>query len=163
VTASINGYLLTPATQSFNKLAADVNADFQAALLPVLLTAADSDRAIALELTTFIADPFPITSTFLSEGRNRTRVVFFGKDLGLLPGEGVEAITAEAEDAAHVKYPLRVEFITALPELPGIYQIVIRLTGDLEDAGDVLVTIKVHGLTSNKARILIGHFSDDPT
>jgi hypothetical protein len=163
VTASINGYLLTPPTQSFNKLAADVNADFQAALLPVLLTAADSDRAIALELTTFIADPFPITSTFLSEGRNRTRVVFFGKDLGLLPGEGVEAITAEAEDAAHVKYPLRVEFITALPELPGIYQIVIRLTGDLEDAGDVLVTIKVHDLTSNKARILIGHFSNDPT
>ncbi len=163
VTASINGYLLTPPTQSFNKLAADVNADFQAALLPVLLTATDSDRAIALELTTFIADPFPITSTFLSEGHNRTRVVFFGKDLGLLSGEGVEAITAEAEDAAHVKYPLRVEFITPLPELPGIYQIVIRLTGDLEDAGDVLVTIKVHDLTSNKARILIGHFSNDPT
>ena len=162
LTASLDGYLLTPASQTFNNLAADVNADFEAALLPVLLTATDSDRAIALELTTFIADPFPITNTFLSDGRNRTRVVFFGKDLGLLPGEGVDAITAEAEDAAHVKYPLRVEFITPLPELPGINQIVIRLTRDLEDAGDVLVTIKVHGLTSNKARIIIGHFSDDP-
>jgi hypothetical protein len=87
--------------------------------------------------------------------------VFFAKDLGLLPGEGVEVITAEAEDAAHVIYPLRVEFVSPLPELGGINQIVIRLTGDLEDAGDVLVTITVHGLTSNKARISIGHISDE--
>jgi hypothetical protein len=160
VTASKVGYLLTPASQAFNNLAADVRADFQAALLPTLLTATDSDRAIALGLTTFIADPFPITNTFLADGRNRTRVVFFGKDLGLQAGEGVEVITAEAEDAAHVKYPLRVEFIQPLPELPAISEIVIRLTGDLEDAGDVLVTITVHGLTSNKARIAIGHLSD---
>jgi hypothetical protein len=129
----------------------------------MLLTESDSDRAIALELTTFVADPFPITSTFLSGGHDRTRVVFFAKDLGLLPGEGVEVITAEAEDSAHVKYPLRVEFVNPLPELPDVNQLVIRLTGDLEDAGDVLVTITVHGLTSNKARITIGHFSDDPT
>ena len=39
--------------------------------------------------------------------------------------------------------------------------IVIRLTGDLEDAGGVLVTITVHGLTSNKARIVVGHISDN--
>jgi hypothetical protein len=161
VAASIDGYLLAPPTQAFNNLAADAKADFEAALLPVLLTANDSDRAIALELTTFILDPFPITNTFLSEGRNRTRVVFFGRDLGLLPGEGVEAITAEAEDAEHVKYPLRVEFVNPLPELPAISQLVIRLTGDLENKGDVWVTIKVHGLTSNKARIIIGHFSED--
>jgi hypothetical protein len=162
VTASKDGYLLTPASRTFNDLSADANADFQATLLPVLLTAADSDRAIALELTTFVVDPFPITNTFLSGGHDRTRIVFFGTDLGLLPGEGVEVITAEAEDAAHVKYPLRVEFVSPLTELPHVNQIIIRLTGDLEDAGDVLVTITVHGLTSNKARIAIGHLSDDP-
>ena len=162
VTAAKDGYLLTPPSQTFDDLSADGNADFQALLLPVLLTEPDTDQAIALELTTFVADPFPITNTYLSDGHNRTRVVFFGKDLGLLPGEGVEVITAEAEDAAHVKYPLRVEFISPLPDLQDVNQIVIRLTGDLEDAGDVLVTITVHGLTSNKARITIGHLSDDP-
>jgi len=162
VTASKAGYLLTPASQTFNNLNADGNADFQAALLPVLLTEPDSDRAVALELTTFIADPFSVANTFLSGGHNTTRVIFFGKDLTLLPGEGVEVITAEAEDAAHVKYPLRVEFVSPLPELQDVNQIVIRLTSDLEDAGDVLVTITVHGLTSNKARIAIGHFSDIP-
>ena len=159
VTASKEGYLLTPLSQTFDNLSADVSADFQAALLPVLLTATDSNRAIALELTTFIADPFPITSTLLSAGRTRTRLAFFGKDLGLLPGEGVEVITAEAEDAAHVEYPLRVEFLSPLPELPEVQQIVIRLNSDLEDAGDVFVTIKVHGLTSNKVRIAIGHLN----
>jgi hypothetical protein len=160
VTALKSGYLLTPPSQTFDNLSTDATADFQAALLPVLLTEPDSERAIALELTTFIADPFPITSTFLSGGHDRTRVVFFAKDLGLLPGEGVEVITAEAEDAAHVKYPLRVEFVSPLPELQDVNQLVIRMTGDLEDAGDVLVTITVHGLPSNKAQIAIGHFSD---
>jgi len=159
--SAANNYLLTPVSKTFNDLSADVSADFQAVLLPSLLTATDSDRAVALELTTFIADPFPITNTFLSDGHNRTRVVFFAKDLGLLPGEGIEAITAEAEDGDGVKYPLRVEFMTPLAELPGVNQLVIRLTGDLEDAGDVLVTITVHGLTSNKARIAVGHFGED--
>jgi hypothetical protein len=70
-------------------------------------------------------------------------------------------MTAEAEDAAHVIYPLRVEFVSPLPELPQVNQLVIRLTGDLENAGDVYVTITVHGLTSNKARISIGHISDE--
>jgi len=130
-------------------------ADFEAALLPVLLTANDSDRAIALELTTFIADPFPITNTFLSDGRNRTRIILFGTDLGLLPGEDVEAITAEAVDAAQVRYPLRVEYVNTLPDLPTVYQIVVRLNRELEDSGEVLVSISVHGLTSNKVRIAI--------
>jgi hypothetical protein len=162
VIAAKDGYLLTPPSQTFNELSADAHADFQAMLLPVLLTESDSDRAIALELTTFVADPFPITNTFLSDGHNRTRVVFFAKDLGLLAGEGVEVMTAEAEDAAQVKYPLRVEFVSPLSELQDVNQIVIRLTGDLDDAGDVLITITVHGLTSNKARIAIGHLGDDP-
>ena len=163
VTASTDGYSFTPASQMFDDLSADATADFQVALLPpVLVTEPGSDQAIALELTTFVADPFPITSTLLSDGHNRTRVVFFGKNLGLQPGEGIEVITAEAEDSAHVIYPLRVEFVGPLADLPDTNQIVIRLTGDLENAGDVLITITVHGLTSNKARISIGHLSDDP-
>src|SRR5690242_17336727 len=120
VTAAQDGYLLTPASKTFDDLSGNVTADFQALLLPRLLTEVDSDRAVALELTTFISDPFPITNTFLSDGHNRTRIVFFAKDLGLLPDEGVEAITAEAEDAAHVKYPLRVEFVSPLPELQDV-------------------------------------------
>jgi hypothetical protein len=120
---------------------------------PVLLTVAGSDHAVAVELTQFVTGPFPITTTLLSEGRNRTRIIVFATDLGLLPGENIEAISAEAVAAAGVSYPLRVEFLTPLPDLPQVNQIVLRLTRELEDSGEVLVSVSVHGLTSNKVRI----------
>ena len=98
-------------------------------------------------------DLFHLQPTLLSDGRNRTRIILFGTDLGLLPGEDVEAITAEAVDAAQVHYPLRVEFVSPLPDLPTVHQIVLRLNRELEDSGEVLVSVSVHGLTSNKVRI----------
>ena len=156
ITASKAGYVMSPLVQTFNDLSADTVADFKATPIPVLLTMPDSDRAIALELTTFLPEPFSLTSTLLSAGHNRTRITVFATDLGLLPGEGIEVLTAEAEDAAHVQYPLRVEFVSALPDLPNVNQIVLRLNGNLEDAGEeVLVSISVHGVTSNKVRIKI--------
>ena len=154
VTASHGDDPLWPLSQSFNDLASDGVADFRVVTKPTLLTDAGSGRALALELTTLVKEPFSLTTTLLSEGRNRTRLMFFSTDLGLLAGEGAEVLTAEAEDAAHTLYPLRVETITALPELPGVTQIVLRLNGDLP-AGDALVSIKVHGLTSNKVLIAI--------
>jgi hypothetical protein len=153
VTASKDGYLMSPLIQTFNNLSADMTADFQAAKLPTLLSVPDSDRAVALELTQFLSGPFPITTTLLSDGRNRTRVIVFGTDLGLLPGETIEGVTAEAEDAAYVVYPLRVEYVSPLPELPQVSQIVLRLNGNLEDAGEVLVSVTVDGRKSNKVRI----------
>jgi hypothetical protein len=155
VTAAKDGYVMSPLVQTFNNLLSDTTADFRATKLPTLLTLPDSDRAIALELTQFLRGPFPITTTLLSDGRNRTRIIVLGTDLGLLPGENVEAITAEAEDAAHVVYPLRVEFANPLPDLPQVSQIVLRLNGNLEDTGEVLITVTVHGRTSNKVRIAI--------
>jgi hypothetical protein len=122
---------------------------------PTLLTMSYSDHAVAVELTQFVTGPFPLTTTLLTEGRNRTRIILFGTDLGLLPGEDVDAVTAEAEDAAHVRYPLRVEFLSPLPDLPHVHQIVLRLNGELEASGEVLVNVSVHGLTSNKVRIAI--------
>ena len=120
---------------------------------PTLLTVTGSEHAAAVELTQFVTGPFPLTTTLLSEGRNRTRIIVFGTDLGLLPGEDIEAVTAEAVDAAGVSYPLRVEFISPLPDLPQVNQIVLRLNRELEDSGEVLVSISVHGFTSNKVRI----------
>src|SRR5215213_7724711 len=155
VTAAKDGYVMLPLVQTFNNLADDGLADFQATKLPVLLTVPDSDRAVALELTQFITGPFPLTTTLLSDGRNRTRIILFGTDLGLLPGEMAEAITAEAEDAAHNRYLLRVEFVSPLAELPNVSQIVLRLTRELDDVGEVLVSVSVHGLSSNNVRIAI--------
>jgi hypothetical protein len=162
VTAARTNFAMSPAVQTVNDLLADKVANFEAVQLPVLLTEAGSDKAVAMELTQWVPEPFSITTTLLSDGRNRTRIIMFATDLGLLPGEGIEALTAEAEDAEHVIHPLRVEFVSPLPDLPTISQIVIRLTGDLDNAGDVWINVKTHGLTSNKARIVVGTISEDP-
>jgi hypothetical protein len=162
VTAARTNLALSPGVQLVDDLSANKVVNFEAVQLPVLLTEAGSDSAIAMELTQWVPEPFSITTTLLSDGRNRTRIIVFATDLGLLPGEGIEALTAEAEDSQHVIHPLRVEFVSPLAGLPHINQIVIRLTRDLDNAGDVLITIKSHGLTSNKARIIVGSVSDDP-
>lgn len=162
LTAAKDNSALSPAVQTFIDLQADMTANFVAVQLPVLMTEPNSDRAVAMELTQWVPEPFSITTTLLSDGRNRTRIIVFATDLGLLPGEGIEAMTAEAEDSEHVIHPLRVEFVSPLPGLSNINQVVIRLTGDLDGAGDVLLTLKVHGLTSNKARIVVGPVIDDP-
>jgi len=161
VTAARTNFALLPGVQTFVDLSADAVANFEAVQLPVLLTEAGSDSAVAMELTQWVPEPFSITTTLLSDGRNTTRIIMFATDLNLQPGEGIEALTAEAEDAEHVLHPLRVEFVSPLPGLPQINQVVVRLTRDLDRAGNVLITLKVHGLTSNKARIIVGPVNDD--
>jgi hypothetical protein len=154
ITAAKTNYTFSSVGMSLVTPSGNRTADIRTAK-PTLLTLPDSDRAVALELTQFLDGPFPVITTLLSEGRNTTRIMLFGTDLGLLPGEDAEVITAEAEDAAHTKYPLRVEFVSPLPELPHASQIVLRLNRDLDDTGQVFVTITVHGRTSNKVRIAI--------
>jgi hypothetical protein len=156
ITAAKTGYTFNSAGVSLVTPGGNRTADIQTAK-PTLLTLPNSDRAVALELTQFLDGPFPVITTLLSEGRNTTRIIVFGSDLGLLPGEDVEVITAEAEDADQTKYPLRVEFVSPLAELSNVNQIVLRLNRDLDEVGEVLVTITVHGRTSNKVRIAIHH------
>ncbi|HEU4837752.1 MAG TPA: glycosyl hydrolase family 28-related protein [Pyrinomonadaceae bacterium] len=155
ITAAKNGYTFNPAGMRFVAPTGNRTADIQPAKL-TLLTMPDSDRALALELTQFLDGPFPLTTTLLSEGRNTTRIMLFGTYLGLLPGDDVDVVTAEAEDAAHTKYPLRVEFVRPLPELADVSQVVLRLNRELDDV-EVFVTVTVHGRTSNKVRIAIRH------
>ncbi len=56
----------------------------------------------------------------------------------------------------HILYPLKVEFTGLLSEFSWMTAIVVRLNDDLGDVGDVLVSVTVHGLKSNRVRIGIG-------
>jgi hypothetical protein len=147
----VNAVVVTPNGDS----TAEFTAKHKPAQMPALLTVENSNRAVALELTQFVLEPFSLTTTLLTEGHNRTRIVVFGTNLGLQPGEGVESITAEAEDENHVRYPLRVEYSGPLAEVPNVNQIVIRLTRELDDVPDPLISVTVHGWTSNKVSIRI--------
>lgn len=131
---------------------------------PVLISQTASTRAVAFETISFKAEPFPLTaSNPLTSSDTRTRISIFAMDLELLPGEGANAFTADAQDASGKIYPLRVEFVGQVPNFPGITMIVVRLADDLGDVGDVLLRLNLHGMASNRVRVAIGHSGGGPS
>jgi uncharacterized protein (DUF1800 family) len=129
---------------------------------PVLLSQAASTRAIALESVTFRSEPFSPTTSPAFSPDNRTRICIFATDLELLSGEGANAFTSDVQDGSGKIYPLRVEFIGQVPNFPGITMIVVRLADDLGDVGDVLLRLNLHGMSSNRVRVAIGHTGGGP-
>jgi glucose/arabinose dehydrogenase len=122
---------------------------------PVLLTEANTDVAIALDSVTMFRDPFPLTNPFNFSADNRTRVTFFAINLDLLQGDTISAVTARAEDAALNIYPLTVEFVGAVPAVPGVTEVTVLLPGNLPVGQNVWVSVTLHDQTSNKARVRI--------
>src|SRR5256714_3782391 len=107
-----------------------------------------STRAVVLESVSMRAEPFSLTSAGnFSRNDPRTRITLFCMNLDLLSGESANALSADAEDVAHVHYPLKVEYFGPVPGFEGIYMVVMRLN-DLMDGnlGDVLVRLNLHGM-----------------
>jgi len=129
---------------------------------PVLLSQAASTRAIALESVTFRAEPFSPTTDPAFSPDTRTRICIFAMNLELLPGEGANAFSSDVQDSSGKLYPLRVEFVGQVPNFPGITMIVVRLADDLGDTGDVLLRVNLHGMSSNRVRVAIGHSGGGP-
>ncbi len=130
---------------------------------PILISQGANTRAVAFETVTLKAEPFPLTATFPLGSDTRTRISIFAMDLELLPGEGANAFTSDVQDATGKIYPLRVEFVGQVPNFPGITMIVVRLADDLGDVGDVLLRLNLHGMSSNRVRIAIGHAGGGPS
>jgi hypothetical protein len=109
-----------------------------------------------------LAEPFPTTALVPFAQDRRTRITLFASGLTLLAGETASAVTAEAEDANHVRYPLTVEYVGTVPGQSWITAVIVRLHDNLGDVGDVLVGITLHDTTSNRVRIGIGHVGGGP-
>lgn len=129
---------------------------------PALLTKTNSSRAIAVESTSLLGEPFaPFAPVRFSQDQ-RTRVIIFAENLTLLSGDTVAAVSADAEDGNHIHYPLTVEYVGTVPAFDWMTAIIVRLNDNLGDVGDVLVGVTVHGATSNRVRIGIGHVGGGP-
>jgi uncharacterized protein (DUF1800 family) len=147
---------------------------------PLLFSISDtSTRAIVLESVSMRGEPFSLNSERnFNAGDPQTRIELFCMNLDFLAGEtstfgnilvgDPSALTADAEDAAHNHYPLKVEYVAQVPPLVdangnittdfrGIYMVILRLndamTGNL---GDVLIRLNLHGMASNRVRVGIG-------
>ncbi len=88
--------------------------------------------------------------------------MLFAMNLRLEAGETASAVTAQAEDESHRVYPLTVESVATVPDQDWVSSVVVRLSNDLSDVGDVLVGVNYHGLASNRVRVGIGHVGGGP-
>lgn len=122
---------------------------------PRLLTEENTERAIALESVTLTRDPFPRIATHNFSPDGRTRVMLFATDVELRQGEGLSAVTAQAEDSRQRTYPLTVEYIGKVPNPDRLIQVVIKIPAEVENAGDIWVSINVRGVASNRVLISI--------
>lgn len=122
---------------------------------PVLISEANSTRAIALESVTRLHEPFALNARHPFGADRRTRIQLFV--LNLAPGEDASALKVEAEDGAHRVYPLTVEHVGTVPGQGWMHSLTVRLNDEMGDVGDVLVGVNYRGVSSNRVRVGIGH------
>jgi hypothetical protein len=122
---------------------------------PVLMVEENSNHGIALDSVNWLRDPFPISTIYNFSQDGNTRVMLFAMNVELQAGENLSIVTAEAEDSQQTIYPLTVEYVGNVPNLSWLAQINVRLPDNLANAGNVLVSIKVRGVQSNKVMISI--------
>lgn len=132
---------------------------------PLLFSvSASSTRAVVLESVSMRSEPFSLDSDGNFSPRDpRTRITLFCVNLDLLAGEAANALTADAEDAAHTHYSLKVEYVGQVPGFEGIYMVVLRLNDSMtSNLGDVLIRLNLHGMSSNRVRVGIGQIGGGP-
>jgi hypothetical protein len=128
---------------------------------PILVSESTSTRAVAVDSLTLTGEPFALISHYGGLGQ-RTRVMVFAMNLSLQPGEDLSVVSADAEDAAHRHYALAVESVRPVPSYEWLSAIVFKLSDDLGDVGDVLVSVSYQGVISNRVRLAIGHLGGGP-
>ena len=126
----------------------------------ILISQETSTRAIALDSVTLKREPFNSTSEVSWGNDNQTRIMLFA--MGVDPKTPASSVTANAEDGAHKIYPLTVEYLGPVPEQGWVTAIVVRITEQMGDVGDVLIRISYQGLNSNRVRVGVGHVGDGP-
>jgi uncharacterized protein GlcG (DUF336 family) len=126
---------------------------------PVLISHADSTRAIAFDSVTRRREPFAPTAEIRFGSDSATRIMLFAMNLPWQPGE---TVSAEAESADHALYSLTIEHIDPVPNNPWASSVIIRVPKNLPATGDVLVRIKYGDLASNRVRVGIGEVGGGP-
>jgi uncharacterized delta-60 repeat protein len=125
------------------------------AAAPVLLIDENTNRAAALDSVTFVRDPFSVLTSYNFSSDRHTRVMLFAVNVELKPGEDASVITAQAEDSQQRVFPLTVEYAGKVPGFDWLTQINVKLTDELESAGNIRVSVRVRGVQSNTALLSV--------
>ena len=120
--------------------------------VPVLLKQGSTDRALAIHSTHFTNEPFTVRTTVNLGGDDRTRIMLFATNVDFLAGETMSSVTVRATDARGVTYDLAVERVGKVGNFP-LSSVTVRLPDDPTIAGDLVLSLGMHGLISNSVRV----------
>ncbi|HLL69993.1 MAG TPA: heme-binding protein [Pyrinomonadaceae bacterium] len=160
--SSIARRLLLPATFGLFAFALLWNQNPSTAQVtrPVLISEANSTRAVALESVTRVNEPFKRDAAHAFSADRRTRVQLFV--MNLERDVTTSDLTADAEDGARRVYPLTVENVAIVPNQEWMHSVTLRLHDEMGDLGDVLVRVRYKNVASNRVRVGIGHVGGGP-
>jgi len=122
---------------------------------PLLITEANSNRALVLESIWYLRDPFGLQSPVALGPDRRTRLTIVARNIEVVAGENISPPAVQAENALHPLVDLPVEFIGKIPSANWLTQITVRLPDQLNGAGDIQLRISFRGQTSNPGSITI--------
>ena len=124
--------------------------------IPVLPTQQNSLRALALDSVTMLSEPFGVSNSHNFSSDQRTRISLFVVGLDLAPGENPSVISVQAENSLFQTFQLPVEHFAAVPNLPWLKQIVVKLPDEIANSFEVRVSVKVgSGFASNKVIVKV--------
>ena len=126
-----------------------------ATLPPVLLTDEITHRAAALESVILTREPFSLAAAHNFSADRRTRISLLAVNVDLAPNEDTSVVTVEAENAQQRIFQLPVERVVNVPKAGWLTQVVVRLPDELANAGDVFVSMKLRGISSNRVLLNI--------
>lgn len=165
ITPSKTNYTFSPASFSVSNLTANHQLDFVAILaanVPIMMAGSNPARALAIDAVLGTIEPFQLSYTNPWSADQRTRVMLFARHFDLLAGEGASNIIVTAEDKDHRIYPLTVEWAGKVDGQDWLIGVVVRLSDDMTDIGDVWLRISHNGLTSDPLLTGIGHIGGSP-
>jgi hypothetical protein len=111
--------------------------------MPVLLTQENSLNSLALDSVTWKGEPFGVSNAHNFSTDQRTRISLFAVNLELPQGQPLTSIEVQAETSTGQTFPLPVEYFGAVPGVPWLKQIVVKLPNELANSNEVNVSVKV--------------------
>ncbi len=122
--------------------------------VPQLLVTNNTGRAVALDSVTTQSEPFQVLTkrNFAADGH--TRITLFLVGVALTPAD-LNFVMVQAEDTQQHVLGLPVEAIGQAKNFSWLSQVTVRVPDTLAGAGELNVSVTVHGKVSNKAPLRI--------
>lgn len=153
-------FLVLPKNFVIDDLFSDVRANITGTFRPELLTLQESQDAIVFDSVLFLTQPLSRINPLNFGDDGRTRLMIFAKNMEHVTSTSQVKITAE--DAAHLVYPMPVEFVANVPGLSWLKQINARVWPTLGDGKCVTIRVYVDGLESNRGLVCFAAAQSSP-